>query len=251
MTKSKTKTTKNHTDITKQVMNQIKTGKVTMRPKAYFIAGSLLLGLGFVGVIITGTLFTALSTFHFRTFGSHNFLSFGSSGIAPFLAAMPWIPLLITILSFYGGLKLLQRYDISYKKNFLALGIGLVFTVIIVGLIIDRTNAHTRLQTFGPVKPFYRQHFVDKQFIVGQVTGSSQQQYSVATPNGQQVTVQTDESTHYPRGQDIQVGDTVHAIGQWQDDVFQAKGIGKGMARFPTRQPFPSGHPRQIHQQNR
>lgn len=243
MNKSKTKTT----DLTRQVMNQINTGKVTMRPKAYFIAGSLLLGLGFAGVLVSGTMFTALSSYHFRTFGSLQFLRFGPAGVGPFINAVPWVPLLITILSFYGGLKLLKRYDISYKKNFLALAIGLIFATIIVGLIIDRLDAHRPLRQFAPAKPLFRQHFVHKQYIVGQVTGTAEQEYSVATPNGQQVTVQTNDSTHYPFGQDIQIGDTVHVVGHWQEDVFQAKGIGKDMHRFPTKPPFPSGYPGSMH----
>jgi hypothetical protein len=50
----------------------------------------------------------------------------------------------------------------------------------------------------------------------------------IATPRGEEVKILLQEKTLLPVGSDFQVGERIRAVGEWQDEVFVAKGIGKG-----------------------
>ena len=162
-------------DISQEIMAQIHAGHIKMRPKLYFLVGSILLGIGLAGVVLLSILFFAITTFHFRTGLPHEYLYFGRLGIKPFINTIPWFPIIITTLSLVAGIKLTQRFDFSYQKRYLSILIGAVTAIVIIGIVVDRlASQHTN--RLPPLKPLYKQRFMDADHLVGQV---------VATESGQ------------------------------------------------------------------
>jgi len=53
-------------DLTKKVMKKIESDTVSMKPKVYFIAGSVLTGIGFTGVFLASLFFFHLVFFRLR-----------------------------------------------------------------------------------------------------------------------------------------------------------------------------------------
>ena len=236
-------------DITKEVMEQVHEGRVKMRPRLYFVVGSLLLGGGFVGAIMLSIFFFNLSFFGLRTHGPLGYLWFGEFGIRPFLATFPWLPLLLAVGGVVGGIMILRHYEVSYKKSFWGLAIGLVSLILVSGLLLDVLGFNERIGHFEQPppqgqfrppqtlyrRPFYQEQFAGRNWVVGKITEVEDQRITITTPAREKVVVTWDKTTYLPFGSDFTVGEIIRAVGQWQDDnTFAAKGIGRGGAYLPT-----------------
>lgn len=128
-------------DLSKQVVQEIKRREVKMRPRLYFVLGSILLGLGLAGAIIIAIFFLNLFVFRLRVQGPLNC----------------WTVLLASVVGIVIGLALLKRFEFSYKKNFLILAIALIVVVGILGFLLDRVGFNERMRRYRRTRPFYEQ----------------------------------------------------------------------------------------------
>ncbi|KPJ70923.1 hypothetical protein AMJ51_00550 [Microgenomates bacterium DG_75] len=220
--------TKKKKDLSQQVMKQIQKEKVRMKPRFYFVAGSILLGIGLAGAIVGAILFLNLTFFRMRIHGPLGFLWFGQFGLRPFLVTFPWLPLLIAVGGIFGGISLLRRYDISYKKSFLGLVIALLVLVLTMGFVLDQIGFNERLERIKPLHPFYPGHFKNQDWVMGEIIQIEDEEMVISTPQGEEVRILREEKTLLPFGGDFEVGERIRGVGEWRDDVFVAKGIGKG-----------------------
>jgi len=220
--------TKKEADLSQKVMEQIKKEKVKMRPRVYFLVGSVLLGVGLAGAILGAILFLNLAFFRMRIHGPFGFLMFGEFGFRPFLATFPWLPLFISLAAILTGIILLKRYDISYKKSFLVLTIALAVLVLTMGFILDQIGFNERLERARPLPPFYPSHFTNQDWVMGEIIEIKEEELVITTPRGEEVRIFRQEETLLPFGGDFKVGERIRAVGEWQGEVFVAKGIGKG-----------------------
>lgn len=216
---------KKEKDLSKQVMKEIKQKDIKMRPKLYFVAGSLLLGAGMAGAIVLAMFFTHLVMFRLRVHAPFAFLQLGQPGLRAFLVNLPWRPLLLTIGGLAGGISLLRRYEISYKKSFLVLVIGLVALVFTFGFLLDQIRPEKRLAGLRPIRPLYEARFKGHDWVVGEVREVKEGELTVQTPEGKEVIVVWDEKTRMPLGVDFQKGDQIRAVGEWQNGSLKTKGI--------------------------
>jgi len=237
-------------DLTKKVMEQIHKGQVKMHPHIYFVIGSLLLGIGLAGAVASTILFINLALFRLRTHAPFGFLRFGEFGLRPFFATFPWLPLFVAAIGFAGAAILLRHYEISYKKGFVGLVVGLLALVLTTGLLLDSAGFNERVGQFRPLgplyqgpfyqgpfhrEPFYQEPFAGEDWVAGEVLKVGDKEIVVSTPAGKEVTIVWDKTTRLPLGSNFAVGDRVQAVGQWQDeDTFVAKGIGLGDMRWRT-----------------
>lgn len=141
------------TDLTKDVMAEINSGRVKMKPKIYFITGSILTGLGIASSLFTTLLVVTLTIFRIRKFGLMGFIWPGKTLLAPF----PILLLIVSLLVFWGGVRLLKRYDFSYKHNFMAISIMIITATIALGFLFDQLGVNQRLQQRPHLKPYYQQ----------------------------------------------------------------------------------------------
>ncbi len=148
-------------DLSKKVMQEIKRRGVTMRPRLYFVGGSILLGLGLAGAIITSTFFLNLFVFHLRVRGPLAYLQLGPPGVLIFMTTFPWAILLVSVVGIAAGLTLLKRYEFSYKKNFLVLAIVLIVVIAVLGFLLERVGFNERVAPHPPLRRFYRGYFDD------------------------------------------------------------------------------------------
>lgn len=153
----------NNRDLSQKVMQEIKRRGLKMRPRLYFVLGSVLLGLGLTGAILTAVFFLNLFVFRLRLLGPLSYLRLGRPGILPLVTTIPWAVLLVSLVGIAAGLTLLKRYEFSYKKNFLVLAIVLVVVVAVLGFLLDRVGFNERVAPHPPMRRFYRNYF-DKDF---------------------------------------------------------------------------------------
>lgn len=122
-------------DITNSVMGQIHQGKIKMRPRLYFIIGSILTFVGLVLSILTTIFLVSLIRFSFLARGP-----MGEYKAEELLSHFSWFGPIFAILGLVIGIWLLRRYDFSYKINFRNMVTGIVLAVIVAGVVLDMTG---------------------------------------------------------------------------------------------------------------
>ncbi len=138
------------------IMDKIMSDKVKMKPKWYFILGSVISYIGIVGSIIGATFFTNLTMFLIKKRGP------GTGRIDMMIESFPlWIPLLATALIILG-IWMLKKYDFSYKKNFLVIIIVLLTAVFISAQIIDLLGLNDIWSKRGPMRTLYPEHRINQ-----------------------------------------------------------------------------------------
>jgi len=219
-------------NIEKNVLKEIKSHELKMRPKIYFVVGSALLGLGLSSSILLAIFFVSATFFRLRIHGPLGYLIFGEFGLRPFIGLFPWIPATVSVLLIFLGIQLLKKYDISYKKNFLVLAIGIITSIIIFSLILDRAGIGERAQEIKPLRPIFKEEFRGADFVMGEITSIEKRELTILTPDSEEVIILWNEETLLPFSADFEVGQRIRITGTWEEDVFVAKGIGTGGLRW-------------------
>ncbi len=119
-------------DISEQVMSQIARGRIRMRPRWVFLAGSMAMAFGMIGVIVLSIFFVSLTAFSLRTHGP-----MGAVRFEQLLQSFPWWAPMLAVFGIGLGGSLLKRYDFSYKRNFRLLFVLFVLAIILAGWSID------------------------------------------------------------------------------------------------------------------
>lgn len=137
-------------DFEKEVMSRVASGKIAMKPKWYFVVGSVFMLFGTMATTVAAVFLINLTIFLIRKQGP------GYGKLAIMFQGFPfWIPIL-AILGIGIGIVLLRKYDFSYKKNFYVTIIGFIASVIIAGFVIDRLGLNNVWSRGGLMKGFYQ-----------------------------------------------------------------------------------------------
>jgi uncharacterized membrane protein len=145
---------------TKEIMDKIHKRQIKMRPRLYFILGYILAFGGLVFSFISSIFFIGLTRFTLRAHGP-----MGEYRLEQLLSSFSWWIPFLAVVGLVLGIWLLRRYDFSYKIDFKLLVVGLVFSVLIAGWVIDMIGLNDfwlhKRQGFGQ-----RQHLnINKDFI--------------------------------------------------------------------------------------
>ncbi len=142
-------------DITENVMSQIHQGKIKMKPKIYFIIGSILTFLGAVSAFIVSIFLTSLIRFSLRTH-----LSQGAQyKLDQMLSNFPWWIVIFTIISLSIGIWLVRKYDFSYKIKPWAMVLSFILIIVVAGFTIDMMGLNDTLRHRGPMKGMMSKYF--------------------------------------------------------------------------------------------
>lgn len=142
------------TNIEKDVMTKITKGQIRMKPKSYFILGSIFMGIGIISAIAIAIIFLSIDIFSLRLHGP-----FYQRHITHMLEIFPWWAFIIALGGIISGYYLLKRYDFSYKKNAKAI---LIFAIICVGIaayLVDYFGLNNLLLKQTPFRGFYQNQF--------------------------------------------------------------------------------------------
>lgn len=140
------------TKIAEKIKEKIKKDEIKMKPRYFFVLGSLFIGLGMFVSFIFSAFFINLISHRIRVQKMVEYLPMGGRGRMMFLQHFPWHFLFITLGLLALGAWLLKKYDISYKKSFLIILIGIFIAVISSGLLVDKLGINRPLQK----KPGFR-----------------------------------------------------------------------------------------------
>lgn len=141
---------KNKVDINSVVMNKIRTGEIKIKPRIYFITGSV--------AVITGLILSSISVIFLI-----NLIFFLSRAHGPMrdfrldaiLASLPiWVPVL-AVVAVVGGIILLKKYDFSYQKNFSLILAVSIFVLIGTAWILDYSHLNDLWFKRGPMRQYF------------------------------------------------------------------------------------------------
>ncbi len=132
-------------------MSRIKREHITMKPRWYFIVGSIAMVLGIVGLSIVSIFFVNIIVFSLRTHGP-----MGAVRYQQLLSSFPWWAPMLVVIGLGFGIWMLKKYDFSYRKNFLLVILGFIAAIIISGILIDYLGINTFLSHQGKMKRLYQ-----------------------------------------------------------------------------------------------
>ncbi len=134
-------------NITENIMNQINRDKLKMRPKVYFMLGSILTFIGLVATVIISTFSVGLVSFSLRSHGPMSSYKFDQ-----ILSSFPWWTLIVAIIGLALGIWLISKYDFSYKMKPWLVILGFILAIIVAGYIIDFIGLNDILSRRGPMR---------------------------------------------------------------------------------------------------
>lgn len=237
-------------DLSNQVMTGIDKGKIKMRPRWYFLIGSIVFGGGLILLLITSVILVDYVAFRLRTHGPFGYLLFGPYGLKPFLVTFPFVPLVLSIIAIGMGIYLFRRYDLSYKTNFTAISIAILIATVGGGFVLDFVGVNERLQNWEPTEQVLKERFHSDTWVAGEIRiiDFKTRTITLSTPNSEEIIVLWNEQTMLPMGIQFSPGMRIRVVGEWDDNqTFMSKGIGIGGLRWrihPT--PFEQISPPQL-----
>ncbi|MCR4341989.1 MAG: hypothetical protein NUW01_19095, partial [Gemmatimonadaceae bacterium] len=137
--------------ITSAVMERIRSDKIQIRPKIYFIIGSLLTFVGLVSSVVCSVFFVGLIRFSLRAHGP-----MGAYRLDQLLSSFPWWALVSAVAGLILGTWLIRRYDFAWKFRLGAVIAGFILAVVAGGLIVDATGLNDLLARKGPFQGMMR-----------------------------------------------------------------------------------------------
>jgi hypothetical protein len=142
---------KSKLDFESKIISQIKSDKIKMKPKWYFVLGSLLMFTSLIGLSMGAVFLVNLGIFLIRRNGPLNTWKLQS-----ILSTFPWWILLVAIGGIYLAIRLLKKYDLSYQKNFKLIIVMFVLAIFSAGLLLDGLGLNEYLSQ-GKMRKYYQQ----------------------------------------------------------------------------------------------
>lgn len=143
-------------------MEQIKENKISMKPRSYFVLGSIFTFVGLVTSVISSIFLISIINFLLKEHGP-----MGDFRLSLMINSFPWWLPILAVAALIFGIWNLLKYDFSYKTNYLIIIIGFVAAIIIAGWAIDKTGFDNLWLNQGPMRRMMRQYIEDNNFQPG------------------------------------------------------------------------------------
>lgn len=131
-------------------MGEIRHGKIKMRPRLYFIIGSVLVFISLILASLSSVFLFGLIRFSLRTHGP-----MGQYRFEQLLSSFPWWAAILAILGLVIGVWLIRKYEFSYKINFVTLVIIFAAAIIIAGFLVDSIGINDIFSRQGCMNRLY------------------------------------------------------------------------------------------------
>ncbi len=221
--------------ISERVLETIRSGRISMKPRWYFVVHTIL-GVAAGIVVLLILLYTAsFIVFILRATGIWFVPAFGGRGWLVLARSAPWL-LIILCFVYIGILEaLVRRYAFAWRRPLLYSAAAIVIVVVIGGILIAHTSFHRGLFRYAQrdrlpfAERFYRAFGLARMpdVHVGSIRGVAPGEFTMQERHGEIVRVFIASETRNPLGDGFMVGDTVVVFGPREGDSVRAVGIRK------------------------
>jgi hypothetical protein len=140
-------------NIKDNVMEKIKENKISMRPKSFFVLGSILTFAGLVASFVSSIFLISVIIFLFKEHGP-----MGNYRFSLIINSFPlWLPVL-AVIGLICGVWFLRKYDFSYKSNYILIVIVFILAIVVGGWAIDKMGLDNTWLNRGPMNGIMRQY---------------------------------------------------------------------------------------------
>lgn len=170
-------------NIQKVVMGKIKKEQVKMKPKLYFVGGSIMVGVGLTALVLSSSLIVDGISFRLSSLHAREMANFGWWGWKMVMRVVPWNLVLLASILVGLGVKLIKRYEFSYKKGLVWVVTGMILGVMGLSFLMGRLDMKRRLPV-APVRKLYetkelppriREEMIERGWKQGEVKGLMRQ----------------------------------------------------------------------------
>jgi len=220
-------------NISKAVLEKIKTGQVKMRPKIHFILKTALITLGAIVAALFLLYIISFIAFALRVSGIIFTPGIGYRGFGPFLFALPWLLIsvalaLVLILEF-----LVRKFSFAYRKPILYSLLVIFFVVMLGSFVVAQTDFHSRFldqaerNELPLMGGFYKDYGNPKHgnINIGVIYEKVDNGFNMETRRGEDLSVMFSPDTSFVSDDDIKENDTVVVVGYKKDNIIQAVGV--------------------------
>lgn len=242
----------NDNSLKDNILKSIEDGKITMKPKWYFVLRAVLLISGIVLAVLALLYLVSFIIFILHQTGSWFVPEFGMNGITEFLVSFPWLIVLVAILFLVLLEILVRRYSFGYQKPLLYTTIGVLVLVTGGGFVVAATPLHRSLFDSAREEHLPLAGGLYKQFgtphrdnvAIGSITEIEDETgYMIQDRRDQIFEILFGNDTDFPDGNNFVVGDSIAVFGNRTDDnTIQAIGIRKVTGTEPPPPPHPRGY---------
>lgn len=161
-------------NIQENIIESIKSGKIHMKPRWYFVLKFILNFLIF-GIVFFATIyflsFIGLVVHEKELF---NLFDLSPKGLRMFLSSIPWIVVMFSVILFMVLYVLVKDYSFVYKKPLAYSFFGLVIFVLLIGFVVHIFDVNFRFAKIGedrrppiigPMHKYYRGDMKDRDKI--------------------------------------------------------------------------------------
>jgi uncharacterized membrane protein YjjP (DUF1212 family) len=132
-------------NMTDNIMSQIKQGKIKMRPRIYYILGSILTFIGLASSVFSSIFLFGLLRFSLRTHMGRGV----QLKLETMLSNFPWWIIVLAIISLIIGICLIKKYNFSYKIKPIILILGFILALVVGGWIFDMSGINDSITKKG------------------------------------------------------------------------------------------------------
>jgi hypothetical protein len=222
-----------------KVLHSIESGKLTMRPRWYFVlmsalyaAGGVLLGLALLYV-------SSFIVFAMNRSGLWFAPGFGPRAFAPFLLSLPWIMIAVAVLFIVLLEVVVRKYSFGFRTPLLYSALAIILIAVVGGFFIAQTPLHERYsgrlyRTAGPKPENIRPCVIEAVTDIG---------FVCINPDGERIAVAVSPDTRLPQGEVLVRGAAVVVFGRGEQGLIQARGVRvvnrRDVPRIPGERPLP------------
>ncbi len=244
--------------IKKYILNEIKKGKLTPKPKIYFIIKGSFVILGLIFSVLVFIYLVSFIIYFLKQSGVSYLPKFGLRGIWAFLSSFPWFLGILGVLLLLTIGVISRRYSFNYKMPIIYFIFIVLILIITGGYLINKTGIHPYLHKLSYHKKLpglggvYRSYekFSPPRPIIGKVIKILDNKIILQDRSEKKIEVIIDDFTRTNFKNKLQNDDLVLIMGEKNKDQIKAFGIRKLPEKdssfrrdFYMHPPFPPKHP--------
>lgn len=218
--------------IIQKIQKQINEGKITKKPKMFFVLNAILLSVGTVLLALTSIYLLSFIAFIERERSPITLLGVGKEGVYLFMSNFPWIFTTIALILIVVTSLLVRRFEFGYRTPIIILLGSLFIIVLTVFFTLEKFSVSPQIidKTLnGPLKGIgdsYRQKDSKlRSGIITDILSTSPVTSFVLDSDKGVVVVTIDEYTKISPDVLIEIGNRVVVLGELDEISVKAKGI--------------------------